>query len=286
MAGVLMVTGFDAFRSSNGTTENPESTSVYAKITIKLIGTSPVSNAKLYLHYSKTNFDGDDEVLDDISGDFGITSVGTAGRTKTLLLGTFDKTKDWYFWLDCTPGLTPFSYNKDVVPRTNVPLFIGKNNNGVAIGQYSTANAGYYKFESAWPAYLYGGIADLGSAWRELPLASSSITTPGTYGDILQIRSIENKCIIKGSVMIKPGSGSVTIANLPNDCKPACTTFRLNACQGARIARVAVHGNDGTNGTNGYLVLEWVYNIAGGQFTSNAIWVDCSIEYWIDGGEN
>lgn len=281
-----MVTGFDAFRSSNGTTENPESTSVYAKITIKLIGTSPVSNAKLYLHYSPTKFDGNDELLKDISGDFGITSVGTAGRTKTLLLGTFDKTKDWYFWLDCTPGLTPFSYNKDVVPRTNVPLFVEKNNNGVSVGQYSTATAAYRKFESAWPAYLYGGIADLGNTWEELDLVSTSITTPGTYGGgILRACKVENKCIIQGSVMVTPGSSVMKIAELPSaDYWPGSeqgAIFSMNACQGNRIARIAVHGSADTY--PGYLCLEWVWNLSGNkQETSSKIWVQCSIEYWVD----
>lgn len=163
----------------------------------------------------------------------------------------------------------------------------GLEEGGVCFGGFSkSADIGKALFESYYPSMLYGGIEQIGKKnadgelWNELALASASITTPGTYGDSLKIRKIENKCIIKGSVMIKPGSGTTTIAVLPEEYKPMRCTYRLNGCQGARMARVAVHGTEGTN--YGELVLEWVYDIGGEKFTSNAIWVDCAIEYWID----
>lgn len=170
------------------------------------------------------------------------------------------------------------------VPRSFVNVHLaGTEGGGVCLGGYSSADASTPKFESHYPAYFYGGIAQIGgsSLWESLTPASANIISGGTYGDMLKMRKIENKCIIKGSVMIKPESASIAIAELPIGCKPIKTTFRLAACQGARIARIAVHGDDGS--LPGNLVLEWVRNLSDGDlYTSAAIWVDCSIEYWID----
>lgn len=277
---------FDVFRSSDGgISENPEGASVYAKITVAFSKASLAANAKLYLYYSSKAFNADDEILMDISSAFGITSVSSAGRTRTISLGVFEDTKDWYFTLRCE-SYPLFLEREDVLPRTSVPLFIDKNNYGVSIGQYSTANEDYHKFESAWPAYFHGGIADLGKQWEELDLASDSITTPGTYGGgILRACKVENKCIIQGSVMVTPGSSVMKIAELPStDYWPGSeqgAIFAMNACQGNRIARIAVHGSEDTY--PGYLCLEWVWSLSGNkQETSSKIWVQCSIEYWVD----
>lgn len=170
------------------------------------------------------------------------------------------------------------------IPRSFVNVHLaGTDGGGVCLGGYSSAGANTPKFESHYPAYFYGGIAQIGgsSLWTSLTPASTSITSGGTYGDTLKIRKIENKCIIKGSVMITPGSDSIAIAALSLEYKPIKTTFRLAACQGLRVARIAVHGNDGS--LNGNLVLEWVCNLSdGARYTGSSIWVDCSIEYWID----
>lgn len=170
------------------------------------------------------------------------------------------------------------------VPRSFVNVHLaGTEGGGVCLGGYSSADASTPKFESHYPAYFYGGIAQIGgsSLWESLTPASASITSGGTYGDTLKVRKIENKCIIKGSVMITPESASIAIAELPIGCKPIKTTFRLAACQGLRVARIAVHGNDGS--LPGNLVLEWVCNLSdGARYTGSSIWVDCSIEYWID----
>lgn len=170
------------------------------------------------------------------------------------------------------------------IPRSFVNVHLaGTEGGGVCLGGYSSADASTPKFESHYPAYFYGGIAQIGgsSLWESLTPASASITSGGTYGDTLKVRKIENKCIIKGSVMITPESASIAIAELPIGCKPIKTTFRLAACQGLRVARIAVHGNDGS--LPGNLVLEWVCNLSdGARYTGSSIWVDCSIEYWID----
>lgn len=225
--------------------------------------------------------------------EFAINSSGEATRLSgpSIYTGTVSNSEKWVLSVGFVDSYEPCSATVEIDEAfANVHLSEYPEG-GVCFGGFSkSAELGKALFENYYPSRLYGGIEQIGSKnadgslWNELAPASTSITTPGTYGDILQIRRIENKCIIKGSVMIKPGSSTTTIAVLPEAYKPLRCTYRLNGCQGARIARVAVHGTEGTN--YGELVLEWVYNIggenAGSQFTSNAIWVDCAIEYWID----
>lgn len=278
----MLIEIFDAFRSSDGgSTENPDSTSVYAKIRLSMENTSSISTAKLYLRYSSTGFFASNVINKDISSTFGVTSTSNLNRTKTISLGTFSKTSDWYFVLDFYTNTENATVRSDVVARTNVPLFIADNNQGVAIGQYSTATASTPKFESNWPAFLYGGIANLGLLWTELTPVNGS--TPGEYGGgILKCAAIDNLRIVEGSVLVKPGSSTIVIANLPSvaDWAPGAGVFAMNACQGARIARIAVGGIYEENA--GKLALSWVRDLSDGElYTSSAIWVQCSIMYWM-----
>ena len=85
--------------------------------------------------------------------------------------------------------------------------------------------------------------------------------------------------------MVTPGSSVMKLAELPDtDFWPdgeSGAVFAMNACQGNRIARIAVHGPVDTY--PGYLCLEWVWSLSGNkQETSSKIWVQCSIEYWVD----
>lgn len=275
-------------------TRTPDDEGTNLLLTAKLAAsdnTASLLQAKLY--YKKGGEPGFG--VGEATGSIPLTSsisnlISGVANNSSLVTGTFANSSEWCFMLwfgdSYESDRKYFSVND---ASANVHLS-GKANGGVRFGGFSTSTDDSPKFECDYPTYLYGNIVQIGGdadsseVWEELALASSSITTPGTYGDILKIRKIENKCIIKGSVMIKPGSSTTTIAVLPEAYKPLRCTYRLNGCQGARIARVAVHGTEGTN--YGELVLEWIYNIggenAGSQFTSNSIWVDCAIEYWID----
>lgn len=179
------------------------------------------------------------------------------------------------------------------VPRSFVNVHLaGTKGGGVCLGGYSSADASTPKFESYYSAYLYSGVEQIGeknaegSLWTEFAESSlqNGATTPAAYGCSLRMRKIEGKCIIRGSVMIKPGSGTIVIANLPEGYKPMHSAYKLAACQGARIARIAVYGASDSNSENyGKLVLEWVRDLSDGDlYTSAAIWVDCSIEYWVN----
>ena len=88
-------------------------------------------------------------------------------------------------------------------------------------------------------------------------------------------------CIVDGSINVKPGSGYVAIANLPSGYTPVSSVHSLNACSGSRIARIGVSGP--TETPPGQLVLHWVKNLSdGSNYTSAAIWIQCSIMYWVE----
>lgn len=284
----MKINQFRAFRSSNGQTENPAAQSVYAEIYLEMDNPGDVGSTTLYLKYSTAGFE---------SANFNSVSLGTLtsadlSTVKIIELGDYSTANSWYFTL--TFG--GFSYVDEAsakaysfVSRAEPPISIPANRKGIAFGMHSTATTTNSKLESAHPAYLYGGVKQIGetnadgSLWTEFAESSlqNGATTPGTYGCSLRMRRIEGKCIIRGSVMITPGSGTLVIANLPEEYKPLHSAYKLAACQGARIARIAVYGTEQTD--YGKLVLEWVRNLSDGAlYTSAAIWVDCSIEYWVN----
>lgn len=180
------------------------------------------------------------------------------------------------------------------IPRAFANVHLSEySGGGVCFGGYSkSASEMKALFETYYPTRLYRGVEQIGeknaegSLWTEFAESSlqNGATTPAAYGCSLRMRKIEGKCIIRGSVMIKPESGTIVIANLPEEYKPVHSAYKLAACQGARIARIAVYGASDSNSENyGKLVLEWVRNLSDGDlYTSAAIWVDCSIEYWVN----
>lgn len=161
---------------------------------------------------------------------------------------------------------------------TNVHL-AGVSTGGVRFGGYSTASANNPKFECNYPAYFYGGIVEIGNAWTKLTPTTG--TTPGDYGGgALRCRAIGDKRIVEGSINVQPGSDTIVLATLPSGYTPAKAVYSINACSGSRVARIAVGGTGETNA--GKLCLSWVKNLSdGASYTAAAIWVQCSIEYWI-----
>lgn len=161
---------------------------------------------------------------------------------------------------------------------TNVHL-AGKKKGGVAFGKYSASTDDTPMFECNYPAYFYGGIAQIGNAWTKLTPTTG--TTPGDYGGgALRCRAIGDKRIVEGSINVQPGSDTIVLATLPSGYTPAKAVYSINACSGSRVARIAVGGIGETNA--GKLCLSWVKNLADGtSYTGAAIWVQCSIEYWV-----
>jgi len=156
----------------------------------------------------------------------------------------------------------------------------GAQSGGVCFGGFSSSTEGNPKLESHYPAHLYGGIDRIGDGWTLLAPAVGS--TPAEYGGgLLRCRKIENKCIIAGSLLVKPGNTTIVLAQLPPGYTPSTGVFSINACSGSRIARIVVGGAPEENA--GKLALSWVKSLLDGtDYTDSAIWVQCSIEYWVD----
>lgn len=154
---------FDVFRSDDGATENPESTSVYAKIRLAMNDSTGLADApRLRVYYAQdTDPDTTSSYLD-IGSAFGL-SAGNLNTDKVVKLsGTWSNGVDFFFLLYFSAGYEVADGRLDMAPRAAIPIYISENNMGVSIGQYSTATKDAPKFESRWPAYLYGGIAQIG----------------------------------------------------------------------------------------------------------------------------
>ena len=154
---------FDVFRSDDGATENPESTSVYAKIRLMMNDSTGLSDSpRLRVYYAQdTDPDTASSYLD-IGSAFGL-SAGNLNTDKVVKLsGTWSNGADFFFLLYFSAGYEVADGRLDMAPRAAIPIYISETNNGVSIGQYSSATRDTPKFESRWPAYLYGGIAQIG----------------------------------------------------------------------------------------------------------------------------
>ena len=193
---------------------------------------------------------------------------------------TFSNGSDWYFLLVVSNGYESNSATCSI-SRAFANLHLsGCTTGGVAFGKFSASTENEPKFECVYPAYLYGGIAQIGDGWTYLTPING--TTPAAFGGgALRCRKIGSLCIVDGSINVKPGSEYVSIANLPEGYAPACSVHAMHACSGSRIARVAVGGM--SEATTGQLVLHWVKNLTDGSNSSSAeIWIQCSIMYWVD----
>lgn len=266
---------FEVRRSDDGSTDNPESTTVYATIQLTMTDASGLNdNAQLFVRYDiNSDPDGESPVID-LAEAFRLTAENL-GSDKTILLAEGCSIgADYHFQLYFIAGEEGYT-GKAIAPRASVPLFIADNNSGVAIGQYSSATENDPKFECNWPAHLFGGVKQIGKGWTELT-PKSGIETPGTYGGgVLRCRKIENKCIIAGSVQLTASASAITIADLPEGFTPASAVWALNPCSGARIAMLST--------TGATLRLQSVRNMSDGAvFSGGSIWVQCNMEYWVD----
>ena len=87
--------------------------------------------------------------------------------------------------------------------------------------------------------------------------------------------------VVDGSLLVRPGADTIVLATLPSGYTPTKSVFSINACSGSRVARIAVGGAGEANA--GKLCLSWVKNLSdGASYTDAAIWVQCSIAYWVN----
>lgn len=159
---------FDVYRSNDGgVSEDFEGTEVFANIMLNMSNSDGLAyspSLRVYCAADKEPTLESDYL--DIGDSFGITNSSNLSVAKTVKIpGTWDSDVNYYFALyfsageEDVEGVETAPIVVDIALKASVPLFINENNNGVAIGQYSTATNEAPKFESSWRAYMYGGIA-------------------------------------------------------------------------------------------------------------------------------
>lgn len=154
---------FDIFRSDDGENENLESTSVYAKIRLAMNDSTGLADApQLRVYYAQDRDPDSTSSYLDIGSAFGLIAENLNVDKTVRLTGTWSNGEDYYFKLYFSAGYEVTESKPDMAQRMAIPIYISENNSGVSIGQYSTATDDEPKFESRWPAYLYGGIAQIG----------------------------------------------------------------------------------------------------------------------------
>lgn len=274
------ISTFTLMRSNDGLTEDQLSSSVYAKIQLSMNNTAGLdAGAKLILAYSlDAEFASGVTMLTLASGRTQLTPYFNLSVTK--ISGTFSVGSTYYFRLVFSAGEEVSTPKDASVSMAYTPIHIPKTNAGIAFGMYSNATASDRRCEINYPIYAYEDFKRIGDGWTNLtPLTGS---TPGEYGGgVLRCRAIEDKRIIDGSMLVKAGADTIVLANLPSGYTPKKGVFSLNACSGARVARIAVGGTGETNA--GKLALSWIKNLSdGSNYTAEAIWVQCSIEYWVN----
>lgn len=141
--------------------------------------------------------------------------------------------------------------------------------NLIALTKLSSAEAVFHE--------LTVGDITVDKSWTALTLAPGF--TQGSYGrTTLAYRRIGNHVYIAGSVKKTAAfSGNTVVAKLPTAIVPAKNMYRMAACMGARIARIIAH-------SDGNLRIEWVKDLSTGNdnTTTTGIWVDMTIDYWLD----
>ena len=238
-------------------------------------------SAKLYYARGDSATTADTSI--DLTGNIA-DQLPSAENDPNLIPGTYDKAYDWDFLLVFGDEYEAF-YGRFNLGMAFANLHLsGVSTGGACFGGFSTSGYGKPKLESYYPGYFYKGINKLGEDWNYLtPLTG---TTPAEFGGgQLRCRKVENKCIVEGSLMVKPGSSTLVLAALPDGYTPEKGVFSINACEGGRVARIVVGGDGEENA--GKLCVSWVKNLTdGSNYTAAAIWIQCSIEYWVEAPED
>ena len=200
--------------------------------------------------------------------------VGYSANT-SVIPGTYSISSVYTFLLVVTDGYETAT-SLVTVDRAFANMHLsGKTTGGVAFGRFSSSTQGSPKLESDFPAYFYGGIADLGMNWVTLTPASGVTTPNSNYygGGALCVAKVGGHVFIRGSVQAKSGAQLTT---LPAGYYPTDgNRYKLVPCAGSRIARLYVN-------TSGIFNLEWVRSLSNGDEYTTAVWVDCNFDYWID----
>lgn len=272
------ITRFSLQRAEGGL-PNDEGESLLAGVHLSAADAGCASYLSARLFYAQDDRASEQSPCIDLSAAIPEMLSGIAGSA-SLVPGVYSNGSAWDFLLVFGDAYESTSVRLNVGRAFANMHLSGAETGGVCFGGFSSSEEGDPKLESHYPAHLYGGIRRIGDGWTYLAPAAGS--TPAEYGGgLLRCRRIENKCIIAGSLLVKPGSSTIVLAALPEGYTPAESVFSINACSGSRVARIVVGGAQEEYA--GCLALSWVKSLAdGANYTDAAIWVQCSIEYWVD----
>lgn len=167
-----VINTFEVMRSDDGLAQDNTSQTVYATIKLSMNNTAGLDNSpSLTLYYSTD---------DDFASDTQVITLGTTraqiqpylnqSSLPTKLNATFSMGSNYYFKLVFKAGEEVAEFSGRSVPMSYVPIHIPENNAGVAVGGYSNATPTDQRFECHYPAYLYGGIAQIGDGTNTLSM--------------------------------------------------------------------------------------------------------------------
>ena len=183
------IVAFSCMRSEDGVTEVQLCESVYATIQISMNNVEGLNDSpSLLLEYSTTS-DFRQNVVGIYLGMYaGAISPYLSGKT-IQVNGEFSVGSAYYFRLTFIAGEEVAQYGGVSVGMSYTPIHIPQNNAGVALGMYSNATDDDQRFECNYPAYFYGGIAQIGNERRNLlgilgiqtgSVAAQSVSSSGT----------------------------------------------------------------------------------------------------------
>lgn len=117
--------------------------------------------------------------------------------------------------------------------------------------------------------------------WKSLTL-KNNFENKGFEANQLEYRKIGNHVYIRGSVKFPDNAtwtgSAIQVADLPTIIAPKKGNhYSMNACDGARIARVIVTATGG-------LSIEWIRRLTDGanDTTTTGLWASMNVDYWVD----
>ena len=117
--------------------------------------------------------------------------------------------------------------------------------------------------------------------WKALTL-KNNFENKGFEANQLEYRKIGNHVYIRGSVKFPDNAtwtgSAIQVADLPTIIAPKKGNhYSINACDGARIARVIATATGG-------LSIEWIRRLTDGanDTTTTGLWVSMNVDYWVD----
>lgn len=110
-----------------------------------------------------------------------------------------------------------------------------------------------------------------------IPLELSSDINVGNYSRTTpSYTKINGHVYISGSIVPDTAvTSAVVVATLPEAYRPTVNQYRIVSCGGKRIARLVVS-------PAGNIVIDWLINIVDGTNHDGTVWIDITIDYFID----